>query len=40
MEQHMEKPEVLMITQQSLQSENFKEMLSIPNQLEDAGLRT
>ncbi|WP_372379585.1 LuxR C-terminal-related transcriptional regulator [Vibrio natriegens] len=28
MEQHMEKPEVLMITQQSLQSENFKEMLS------------
>ncbi|MDV6252148.1 LuxR C-terminal-related transcriptional regulator [Vibrio sp. EA2] len=28
MELHMEKPEVLMITQQSLQSENFKEMLS------------
>lgn len=28
MEQHMEKPEVLMITQQSLQSENFKVMLA------------
>ncbi|HHF0489145.1 TPA: LuxR C-terminal-related transcriptional regulator, partial [Vibrio antiquarius] len=28
MEQYMEKPEVLMLTQQSLQSENFKEMLS------------
>ena len=28
MEQNMEKPEVLMITKQSLQSENFKQMLS------------
>ncbi|MDW3058361.1 hypothetical protein R8N49_19605, partial [Vibrio sp. 1978] len=28
MEQYMEKPEILMLTQQSLQSENFKEMLS------------
>ncbi len=27
MEQNMEKPEVLMITKQSLQSENFKQML-------------
>lgn len=28
MEQYTEKPEILMLTQQSLQSENFKEMLS------------
>ncbi|WP_104029372.1 LuxR C-terminal-related transcriptional regulator [Vibrio jasicida] len=28
MEQYKERPEILMITQQSLQSENFKEMLS------------
>lgn len=28
MGQYKEKPEILMITQQSLQSENFKEMLS------------
>lgn len=28
MEQNIDRPEILMITQQSLQSENFKEMLS------------
>lgn len=28
MEQYTEKPEILMLTQQSLQSENFKKMLS------------